>query len=247
MASRFITRSILVIGLVFLMGTTAGAKIGGTSTSQTGCTQALHDAGFCSIEVEGLLTGLGNVIKTPTAFAVTVLIQEGKIYCKNPAGNSLEGNGVPFSGATVVVEGAETINAADVSKNGRSLSEIVFHDAELIQALIDSGQVNAEEIQCPNANWIQIILVKKLQVLGEQFTDPASTEPNTCELNSDPLIITDQCTFVDALGTQCSAPVVADDKTLVWQQFTYSCTPTLCHNSNNTFPDCPAAPPIPIP
>jgi hypothetical protein len=243
MASRFITRSILVIGLVFLMGTTAGARIGGQSTSQTGCTQELHDAGFCSIEVEGLLTGLGNVTNVPTAYAVTVRIQEGKVYCKNPAGGNLEGNGVPFRGA-ITLEGGDTINAGDVTKNGKSLKEIVFHDAQMIQAVVDSGAVTAEEISCPNPGWTQIILVKQLQVLGEQFTDP--TEPTTCDLNSDPLIIDTTCTLVDALGTQCTAPAApgGDDKNLVWQQFTYACT-KLCHNSNNQFPDCPAAPPIP--
>ena len=243
MASRFITRSILVVGLVFLMGTEAGARIGGQSTSQTGCTQALHDAGFCSIEVEGLLQGLGNVTNTPTAFAVTVLIQDGKVYCKNPAGNSLEGNGVPFRGA-ITLEGANTINAGDVTKNGKSLSEVVFHDAQLIEAIIAGGAVTADEIACPNPGWTQIILVKQLQVLGEQFTDPTPTVPATCDLDTDPITIDNTCTLVDALGAQCSAPVVADDKTLVWQQFNYACT-KLCHNSNNQFPDCPAAPPIP--
>lgn len=242
MDSRFIKTSLWIMGFVFFIVTAAEAKISGTSTTQTSCTTQLHLAGLCSIEVEGLLNGLGNVTKTPTAFAVTVLIQEGIVYCKNPAGNSLAGNGVPFRGA-ITLEGGDTINAGDVSKNGKSLKDIPFHDAQLIQALIDSGAVTAEQIACPNPSWIQIILIKKLQVLGEQFTDPTPTNSATCDLDNDPLIIDNTCTLVDALGTQCSAPVVADDTTLVWQQFNYGCT-KLCHNSDNNSTDCPASLPI---
>ncbi len=40
MLSKFIVRSILAVGLVFFMVTTAWAAIGGTSTSQPKCTAA---------------------------------------------------------------------------------------------------------------------------------------------------------------------------------------------------------------
>jgi hypothetical protein len=234
MVNRFITRHFLALGLVFFMGQTASATISNTSTTQIKCTTTNHLLGLCSIQVEGLLKGLGNVTKTPTAFAVTVVIQEGKVFCKNPAGNTLEGNGVPFRGA-IALDGGDTINAGDVTKNGKSLKDIVFHDWQLIDAVIAGGVVTADQIACPNPGWIQIILVKKLQVFGEQFTDPTPTDTTTCDLNSDPLNLFG-CTLVDALGTQCSAPVVADDKTLVWEQFTYGCT-EICHDA--TGQTCP--------
>ena len=227
-------KGILVLGIMLFMGPAASAWVSGTSTTQTKCTTQLHLAGLCSIEVEGLLKGLGNVTKTPTAFGVTVVVQEGKVYCKNPAGNSLEGNGVPFRGA-IALDGGDTITAADVSKNGKTLKEIVFHDWQLIEAVIAGGVVTADEIACPNPGWIQIILVKKLQVFGEQFTDPTPSDTTTCDLDSDPLNLFG-CTLVDALGTQCSAPVVADDKTLVWQPFSYGCT-EICHDATGS--TCP--------
>jgi hypothetical protein len=256
MVSKFIVRSILTVTLVFFMGTTARATISGTSTTQTKCTTQLHLAGLCSIQVEGLLKGLGNVTKNPTAFTATVLIQAGSIFCKNPASKSLEGNGVPFSELSIELEGADLIDANQVSKNGKALSDIGFHDGELIAAIEDALTTACSEgdqgacdtlaqLPCQHSNWIQTVVVTKLQVLGEQFTDPDTTTP-TCDLNSDPLIIDpDSCTLVDALGTKCDAPpaVVADPKAYVWQAFTYACTES-CHNLP-TGPICPVALPLP--
>jgi hypothetical protein len=262
MASRFITRSILVIGLVFLMGTTAGARIGGQSTTQTSCTQALQDAGFCtcpngicSIRVDGILNGLKNESKNPAAYAVTIFIQQGNFYCKNPAGNTLEGNGVPFTATVATLDGVQSVDAADVTKNGRFLADVIFHDADMIDAIIDAkcGATPPDQcqffqdIQCQNPNWIQVVLVKKLQVFGEQFNDPTPTNPLSCNLDSDPVNIDNTCTLVDALGQQCLSPIAANpndqnalDKSLVAQEFTYSCT-ELCHNVTGTLcPDPPA-------
>src|SRR5262245_33288636 len=115
MATRFITASILIIGLVLLMGTKAEARISGQATKQTGCTQELAAVGFCtcpeggcSIIVAAILNGLGNVTKVPTAYAVTVSITKATIFCFNPATNSLNGNGVPFRGSATL-DGLDTI------------------------------------------------------------------------------------------------------------------------------------------
>jgi len=255
MVSKFVMKSILAVSLVFFMGQTAWAVISNTSTTQTSCTAKLRLAGLCSINVEGLLKGLGNVTNNPTAFSATLLIQEGRIFCKNPAGNSIESNGVPFTDVEVTLEGSTGINAADVSKNGRSLSDITFHDPDLIAA-VEAGlnaQCNGglgdpvactqlEQLPCQHSNWIQTIVVTKLQVLGEQWTDPDTTTPacNLNDRNPDPLIEeiiidTDQCTLADALGTKCDAPpaVVADPKSFIWKAFTYACTES-CHDSTGT-------------
>lgn len=267
MVSKFIMRSILALSLVLFMGTTAGATISGTSTTQTKCTTTNHLLGLCSIAVDGILTKLGNETKNPSAFIVNILIEDGTFFCKNPAGNSIEGNGVPFRGIAVPLENADAVNAADVQHNGRYLADIPFHDAELIGAIV-TAECGADQtqwptcpffqsIQCQHSNWIQTIVITKLQVLGEQFTDPASTEPNTCDLNSDPLIIDNTCTPTDALGTNCIAPqaVLDNPKSFVWKAFTYKdvdvlgnpstndCgTTPVCHNATGT--TCPAELPL---
>lgn len=262
MVSKFIMRSILAVSLVLFMGTTAGAKISGTSTTQTSCTPELHLAGFCSIQVEGILNGLKNVTLNPTAFTATILIQDGTIVFLNPAGNSRQANGVPFVNVSVTLEDVDLIDANQISRNGRALSDIVFHDAELIAAIeaaltaqctadppVQSAcdtlaQIQAQSDQHPN--WFQTVVVTKLQVLGEQFTDPDTTT-STCDLNSDPLFINEAaCTLTDALGTKCDAPaaVIANPQKFAWQAFTYACTEA-CHNVTGFNAPCPTELPLP--
>ena len=248
MLSKFIVRSILAVGLVFFMVTTAWAAISGTSTSQPKCTTARRAAGLCSVEVDGILKGLGNVTNNPTAFAVSLFVQEGKIFCYNPGSKTLQGNGVPFGSLAIQLAGADTIEAAQVSKNGKALSDVVFHDPQMIAGILEAKPDLEDDIQCQNANWLQIILVKKAQVFGEQQVDPASTEPNDCNIN-DPNTFP-ACQREDALATQCFSPIASEpeqqdelDKALVLQFFSYDCA-TLCHNKDATFIDCPATPQV---
>jgi len=258
MVSKFLMRSILAVSLVFFMGTTAWAVISNTSTTQTSCTAKNRLLKLCSIEVEGLLKQLGNVTKNPTAFAASILILEGFIVSLNPAGNTGQAEGTPFVNIRVQLDGEVPVNANQVSKNGRALSDIVFHDDELIAAIIAaieaqcSGGAGDPE-QCDtllqiqkqleqHPNWIQTVVVTKLEVLGEQWTDPDTTTP-TCNLqdrNPDPNIvevIIDEtfCQRVDALGTKCDAPpaVVLNPQNYAWEAFTYACTES-CHDATGT-------------
>jgi len=260
MVSKIIMRSILAVSLVFFMGTTVRATISGTSTTQTSCTSKNHLLGLCSINVEGILKGLGNVTKDPTAFTVAVLIEGGSVFCKNPAGNSIEGNGVPFTELQVELSASDLIDANQISRNGKALSDIPFHDDVLIQAIEAAltAQCDAdpqsdactqlEQLPCQHSNWVQTVVLTKLQVLGQQFTDDSKTEPNTCDIDA-ALISGDFSNCLpraDALGTKCDAPaaVLADPKSFVWKAFTYACTES-CHNKTGTICPDDLSPPLP--
>src|SRR5262245_61053886 len=108
--TKFLIKSILVISLVLIMGSRAGAWVDDTSYSQLFCA----DFGLCSIRANGLLKGLGNVNNNTTFFTVNILIQEGTIVIANKGGNT-GGTGIPFGPVTVTLTESALINAAQVS------------------------------------------------------------------------------------------------------------------------------------
>lgn len=200
MTGRFAIKGILGVSLVFVLGamsSTASALV--SSTTVSGCSLYKKSLGQCSVFVDGILKGLGNVSKNPTAFTATMSRISGQVFCKNPSGNSSTANGTPFIDVEVEpLVGADTIEQAQVTKNGRALSEIVFHDPQIIQALIAAG-VNVPD--CQNSNWIKVIVVTKMQIMGQQLEDPDPTTAGTCDLTN----FTDVsgCTITDTLRTSC--------------------------------------------
>lgn len=262
MVNKFLMKSILAVSLVVFMGTPSWAEVDGTSTTQTSCTSRQIRLGLCSLKVEGLLKRLGNVTNNPTAFAATILIQAGTVVFRNPAIKSGEAEGVPFVTEGFTLEGVVPLDANQVSRNGRALADIVFHDPELIAAVIAglTAKCGAEPPDLDacaslaaiqrqvdqHPNWAQTVVVTELQVLGQQFTD-ADTTSDACNLadrDPDPdivQVIIDAACYppTDALGTQCTAPpeVVADAVTYTWKAFTYACT-EICHDLDNNLPDC---------
>jgi hypothetical protein len=231
MTTKFSIKSILAVSLVLIMSSTASAYVYKMINGQiVNCTLSP----LCSIQVEGLLKGLGNVTNNTTFFTVSILIQEGTMVFLNPAGNSKQANGVPFGDVFVELTETDLINAGQVTKNGSALSEIIFHDADMIDAIVAALQAqcladpNSEscdtlnQINTQNQNWLRLIVVTRLQVLGQQFTN------NNLE---------------DALGQQCEAPnqVQANPKNFVGVEFTYGCTEE-CHNK--TGPQCPLLLPL---
>jgi len=248
MTNRIVMKLILGISLVLFMGTTTWAYISGTSTTQTSCTAYYHSLGLCSIQIEGILKGLKNVTKYPTAFTAQMLLLDGAIYCLNPAGNAIEGNGVPFQGAGIE-NGATKLNPIDVTKNGKAIADIVFHDQQLIDAVV-AAQCGTDQstwpsctffqsIQCQNSNWIQTIVITGLDVLAKQYSDTDGNTAGGCDI--DTALSTGDFSAceppTDAEGEACSAPDV-DPRTLVWQQFTYTCQ-EFCHDFTGT--QCPAS------
>jgi hypothetical protein len=258
--TRTSNKGILAIGFAFvmsLMSSTASAWVSSTSSSQLACKLP------CSIEVDGILKGLGNVTNNPTAYAASILIEDGSIVFQNPAGNSSQANGVPFVNVTVNLTGSNLINAGQVSKNGTALSAIVFHDPELIQAIIlELGaecdpnnptsptidpnnpacvtwqQIESQASQHPN--WLQRVVVTQMQVLGQQFV---SGTPTNCDVQTSLA----GCTPTDALGSECAAPnsVIANPQKNVSQGFNYACT-VVCHDKTGSgYPMCPTSLPLP--
>src|SRR5262245_6506093 len=110
--TKFLIKSIPAVSLVLIMSSTAGAWTYGTSASQLFC----QSLGTCSIKVDGILKGLGNVTNDPTNFTVRILVQAGAIVVANPGGN-IGGIGVPFGDVVVELTGTDLIGAKDVSKN----------------------------------------------------------------------------------------------------------------------------------
>jgi hypothetical protein len=261
MTTTFSSKSILAVSVLFIMtimSSTADAWVKSTTSLQQACQLP------CSIEVDGALKGLGNVTNDPTAFAVSILIQEGTLVFTNPAGNSRQAQGVPFVNVSVSLEGLDLINPAQVSKNGSTLSTIIFHDPALIQvindaivAACDGGDPIAceEEAQIQNQisqhpNWLQRVVVTKMQVLGQQFVSgtPSGCTITSTTVNGETTVTIDpSCTPTDALGSACDAPnaVTANPQKYVTQGFSYACTP-VCHDKTGSgLPICPASLPLP--
>lgn len=230
MRTTFSIKSILAVSLVLIMSSTAAAIISGGSVTFKNCLIP------CSIEVEGLLKGLGNVTKTPTAFTATVALVSGTVFCKNPANNSVEANGQPFKDIPVTVDAAANINPAQVSRNGKALSDIIIHDSEMIAALAQAGF----SVTCQNANWVKAIVVTDMEVLGQQVSDPDPAN-TTCFLtpaeNQD-FIIDSSCHIDDSLRNHCTLPepYFTTPKLALGKQvkeIDYQCS-QICHSTDST-------------
>jgi len=265
MLKKIVVIGISVLTMVLTIGSTVEAGTGtvsGTSVSQcvcfscTGavisCSKATVCFKQCSIGVASILSGLGNVTKgpnaTPAAYNVNLFVQDAEVSCVNKAGNAQSGEGQPFIDQSgVPAEESDTIDDAQVTKNGRALSDILFEDEQLLQALIDGGAFEGTGITsiadlCPNNNWTARVLVNQLQAFGRLFYD----EDGQGGCNLDDPSTFPMCTLADALSVQCSAPADAT----VDQPFTYvggdgspPCD-TLCHNSDNNVVDCPVDPAV---
>ena len=277
MLRKVIAIGIGVLTMMLAIGSTVEAATGtisGTSYSQCvcfSCTGAVVSCSKsfcvkrCSIDAQGILTGLGNVSKGPNATAaaydVSLFIQDAFVSCVNKAGNAGDASGQPFIGTSAApLEKTDAITNARIDKNGKAISNIVFTDEEILQALFDAGAFEGTGITsindlCQNANWQPRVLVEKLQALGRVFFDDSDAAA-TCDLtppSGAPLAL-EGCTLGDALAVQCFAPTGATATT----PFTYvggspdgspPCD-TLCHDDAGSIcpdPGIPGAYPLPFP
>lgn len=205
MTTTFSIKSVLAVSLVFILSaisSTAGALV--SSTTVSGCSLYKKALGQCTVFTDTILKGLGNVTRNPTAFTATMSKISGSIFCKNPAGNTVEdNNGTPFTEVAVVLAGADTINPAQVTKNGKALSEIDFHDQEIIAAIKSVPGISVPD--CQNSNWIQVIVVTKMQIMGQQWEDPSPGDNASCFLTPGPGENFDfaDCNNTDTLRVSC--------------------------------------------
>lgn len=211
----------------------------------------MRAAKLCSIEVEGVLKGLGNVTNNPTLYRATILIKAGQVVFQNPAGKSSQANGVPFADVLVTLQGTDLIEAAQITKNGKAISAIQFHDDDLVLAILtalEAACAQGDPAACASleqigsqsdqhSNWIKWAVLTELDVLGQQWVD----ESQSCDLSGGNVA---NCTLEDALGQKCVAPnaVQANPKNFIGQQFDYQCTEA-CHNKTGTI--CPTSFPLP--
>ena len=253
MTSKFAIKSILAVSSVLtlsVISTPVWAPLSPQSTSQTSCTLANRLKGLCSIETLGVLKGLGNVTNSPTIYRVSVLVKQGTVAFQNPTGKSGGVTGVPFGNVSVAVSLDDFIDANQVTKNGRALGVITFHDDELVNAIL-AGLEDAcskgvpltcdqlKEIHAQlngHPNWIKWAVITELHVLGEQWVD----ESQSCDLSGGNVT---NCTLEDALGQKCNAPQAVKDNPLnfIGQQFDYQCQEA-CNN-----PTTPCPPSFPLP
>jgi len=234
-------RKLLVIG-ASVMTLMTGAFVEAGTVSGSGGYSSLGKCCIgtkcfpCSVRADRILKGLGNVNLNPTEFKVWLYLQNSSLWCQNKAGNATPANGQPYG--QITVEAVDQIKSTEVSKNGKALSDITFHDRTqngeigMIEALIANNAVpgitNVDQL-CPNANWQVYLLITQMQALGQLFTT------NGLE---------------DALGQQCYAPPGAN----AFDSFDFvgingpgtSCD-TLCWNSNKSFGICSNPPNFPIP
>jgi hypothetical protein len=211
-------------------------KIFGTAPTFRCTTSAATTCYKCSVNVESLLGGLGNVSQGPNAdvvlYRVTMFMQDVHVSCVNKAGNAEPANGQPFINLAVDVSEEDLIDAAQVTKNGRALSDILFEDHEIIATLIaadafDESITSAADL-CQK-NWTPRVLIRKMQVFGQVF--------NNSEL-------------ADAMAVQCFAPagaVANEFFTYVGSDFAPPCD-LLCsnklENQNSGIPSCPPEPQV---
>ncbi len=264
-------RKVVAIGIgilmtAFTMGPTVEAATG--TISGTSCTSCICfscatgavvsctsstawktcNAKRCSIGVESLLKGLGNLTSGPNsddaANRVKVFLQEVTVQCRNPGGQAENANAPKFVGE-VVLTANDFIEPASVQKNGKALSNVGFVDGVILAAI---GITSTADL-CPNSNWTVKPLVTKMRVLGELFydEDPANAADN-CVLDGEPADFDFLgCSLRDALSVQCFAPSGA----IAGAEFTYvganSFAPcdTLCHNSAGTLCDANGLPVVP--
>ena len=71
----------------------------------------------------------------------------------------------------------------------------------IIQGFKDAGVAIPD---CQNANWIRIIVVTKMEVMGVQLEDPSpgNNTPGNCNLTTPPFDVVG-CTRADTLRTSC--------------------------------------------
>jgi hypothetical protein len=201
--------------------------IGGISTKGISCFSTPKPSG-CTVELTSILKGLKNVTNVPVGYEVLLFLQNVTVKCLNPAGNSAEANGVPFS-ATVELVQVDTNQDLVISKNGRAISDMAFHDPDLAQALIDAG------VRICRPNWNPVAVhVDAMQVFGTLFSKPDSAI--SCNVDNPRAT---GCVIEDALGKQCFAPPNAIASTT----FEYDCN-TICQGVPNasSATDCPQPP-----
>jgi hypothetical protein len=252
---------ISVLTAVLTMGSMVEAGTGtisGTSLSQCLCFSATglrvscsgsYAVKRCSIDVQSLLSALGNVSKGPNATAaaydVSLFIQDAFVSCINKAGNSGSANGQPFIGTPASVDKTDLITNARITKNGHALSDLLFTDEDILNALFLAGAFQGTGITsiadlCPNANWSARVLVEKLQAFGRLFFDD---DPATA-CNLDPPVNFNGCRLGDALSVQCFAPAGSTSTapfTYVGANGSQPCD-TLCHNDEGI--TCPVTPQV---
>jgi hypothetical protein len=236
------TEALAIGGYCISMNTTSCKFCGSLANCRTifgtaptfRCNSSLTKCYKCSVNVEALLGGLGNVSQGPNQdfvqYRVTMFMQDVHISCVNKAGNAEPANGQPFINVAVDVSKEDLIDAAQVKKNGRALSDILFEDDEIITTLIaaevfDDSITSAADL-CKR-NWTPRVLIREMQVFGQVF--------NNSEL-------------ADAMAVQCLAPAnaVADELfTYVGSDLTPPCD-ILCsnklENQNSGVPSCPPDP-----
>jgi hypothetical protein len=161
----------------------------------------------------------------------------GFIFCKNPAGNSAEANGRPFTEVDVDLTGVEAVTPAAVSKNGRALVDIDFHDVEILQELAAAGVT----IACDKSNWIKIPVITSMEIMGQQLSDPDPLNITGCNLPATGPLTTDTCNIVDTLRVSCriQEPYFTTPASAIGQTYSYgaansgtgSCT-EICHSAD---------------
>jgi hypothetical protein len=236
----FAIKSSLAVSMVFMLGVmspTASALV--TSTTVSGCTLYKKSLGQCSVFVDAILKGLGNVRTNPTAFAATMFKISGQVFCVNPAGNSSEANGQPFTDLPVELSAGDAVTQDEITKNGKSLSDVAFHDADILKALADN------DVALPDcqSQWNKTIIVTKMEILGRQLEDPTPSNPATCYLspNTGEDFLVDGCTTVDSLRVSCriQAPYFDSPVLAIGKTYTYgdkdtgsgACT-EICHSTD---------------
>jgi len=253
MKPSFSIKSILAVSLlcsISIMSSTASAWV--TSTTVSGCSLYQKSLGQCTVYVDGLLKGLGNVNKNPTAFKGTMWDISGLITCFNPAGNAFEGQGVPFDDLIIPVESGSAISPDSISKNGKTLSEIAFHDPEIAKA-VNAGLTEAglDPVTCQNDNWIPVVVVTSMQIMGQQISDPDTSDspdpadPESftgCYLPITGKLYTEGCDIDDTLRVACRIqdPYFADPASALGEKYYDYVSPTtgagncdvICHDTD---------------
>jgi hypothetical protein len=255
MIVRIVALGLSMLAMVLMMSSTVEAypgTIAGTSIKQCLCFNSLNQRitcpatctspscrKVCSIDVLSLLSGLGNT--TPggdtanAAYAVNLFVEQATVFCVNQAGNAQSASGQPFINETgVEIQATDLIEPASITKNGRALSEIVFTDKDIIDALAAAGAFGGKGAACPNSNWQIRVLVGEMEVFGRLFRDEDG-EGGACNLTNPGTF--GFCTLGDAMSVQCNAP----NNATVSAPFEYNCD-TLCHNSDNKAVACPVTP-----
>lgn len=228
MLKRGTVSTIGLISFLLVVWTSVEAYIiSGISTKGINCFSTPKPAG-CTVEVTSILKGLKNVSNVSVGYEVLLVLQDVTVKCLNPADNSAEANGVPFSVPIELVH-VDTNQDLAINKNGRAISDIAFHDPEIAQVLIDAG------VQVCRPNWRPVAVhVEAMQVFGTLFSQPDPT--SSCNVD-DPRAT--GCVLEDALGEQCTAP----ENALASATFEYNCSP-VCQGAPDpaSTTDCPQPP-----